>query len=56
MIGLEKSFTRVKKTNKAIAERGWYPYNRNILLHDNICATMTQTETNVKTLGIEQTP
>ena len=32
-----------KNSNRrAIAERGWYPYNRNLLLHPIIRASMTE--------------
>mmetsp|Transcript_13738 Transcript_13738/g.25861 ORF Transcript_13738/g.25861 Transcript_13738/m.25861 type:complete len:184 (-) Transcript_13738:432-983(-) len=47
------SFARVSTNRKAIAERGWYPYNRNILLHDDICATMTETEASNELVGKE---
>ena len=35
-------FANVKNNKKAIAERGWYPYNRNLLLNPVIRATMTE--------------
>lgn len=40
----EQSFARVRTNKKAIAERGWFPYNRNVLLHPDIRATMTEQE------------
>ena len=40
----DKSFGRVSTNKKAIAERGWWPYNRNLLLHTKIRATMTDDE------------
>ena len=38
------SFAQVKKKKQAIAERGWYPLNRNILLNDELRSTMTPAE------------
>ena len=38
------SFARVEKNKQAIAERGWYPLNRNILLNDELRSTMTPAE------------
>lgn len=38
------SFARVEKNKHAIAERGWYPLNRNILLNDELRSTMTPAE------------
>ena len=39
-----KSFARVDKNKKAIAERGWNPLNFNLLLNPEIRATMTKEE------------
>ena len=39
-----KSFARRQTNAKAICERGWYPYNRNLLTHPSIRNTMTQQE------------
>mmetsp|Transcript_5585 Transcript_5585/g.10611 ORF Transcript_5585/g.10611 Transcript_5585/m.10611 type:complete len:413 (-) Transcript_5585:132-1370(-) len=39
-----KSFARVEKNKKAIAERGWFPYNRNLLNNDELRVTMTNKE------------
>ena len=38
------SFARVSKNKNTIAERGWYPLNRNILLNEELRSTMTPTE------------
>ena len=38
------SFGRVETNRNAISERGWFPWNRNLLLHDKIRATMTEEE------------
>ena len=40
----DKSFGRVLKNKNTIAERGWWPYNRNLLLHPKIRVTMTDDE------------
>lgn len=40
------SFAKVKTNKQAISERGWYPYNRNLLLNAQIRATMTNEERN----------
>jgi hypothetical protein len=37
----EKSFAKVMSNRKAYCERGWMPFNRNLLLHPQIRATMT---------------
>jgi hypothetical protein len=37
-----KSFANVDGNKRAIAERGWFPYNRNLLLNPKIRATMTK--------------
>ena len=39
-----RSFARVKENQKAIAERGWNPYNRNTLTLTDVQATMTNEE------------
>ena len=36
------SFGKIESIKKAIAERGWGPYNRALLLHSIIRSTMTQ--------------
>ena len=38
------SFARKAKNQQAIADRGWYPLNYNLLLHPDIQATMTRVE------------
>ena len=43
-IAWEKSFTRTDLNKKAIAERGWTPLNRNLLLYKEIQSTMTVAE------------
>lgn len=40
----DKSFARVEQNRKVIAERGWYPYNRNLLKNEEIRITMTEKE------------
>ena len=40
----EKSFARVKKNQNAIADRGWNPLNRALLLDTSMRATMTSKE------------
>ena len=40
----ENSFAKVESNKKAIAERGWNPLNRNLLLNPQIRSTMTQDE------------
>lgn len=40
----DDSFARAVTNLKAIADRGWCPYNRNLLLHPKIRATMTAEE------------
>lgn len=37
-----KAFGNLKNNRKAIAERGWYPYNRALLLDETIRAKMTE--------------
>ena len=39
------SFARVSSNKKAIAERGWVPCNRNLLLYKKIQQTMTKDDT-----------
>ena len=41
-----KSFARIESNRKAIAERGWYPFNRNLLLLPELRETMTEEEKN----------
>ena len=43
-IAWEKSFARTNLNKKAIAERGWTPLNRNLLLYKEIQSTMTKAE------------
>jgi len=40
----DASFARVDSNKKAIAERGWFPYNRALLLHPDIRSTITKQE------------
>ena len=42
------SFAEVESNKKSIAERGWFPYNRNILMHKQLCDTMNTKD--IKTL------
>ena len=41
---MEKSFARVDKNSRAIADRGWGSYNRNILTFSQIGATITEND------------
>ena len=43
-IAWNKSFARADKNRRVIADRGWGPYNRNILTISHIRATMTETD------------
>ena len=43
-IAWHKLFARVDQNRRAIADRGWGPYNRNILTFSHIRATMTETD------------
>ena len=43
-IAWNKSFARVDKNRRAIADRRWGQYNRNILTFSHIRATMTETD------------
>ncbi len=40
--GWKNSFARVRTNRKAYCERGWYPYNRNLLLCNQIRSKMTK--------------
>jgi len=40
----ELSFTNIPTNQKAIADRGWYPFNRILLNHPEIRSTMTDAE------------
>jgi len=40
----KRSFARVSENKKAVAERGWFPYNRILLDHPDLRATMTADE------------
>ena len=40
----DKLFARRETNKKAIAERGWFPYSRNLITYPIICATMTNNE------------
>ena len=37
------AFGDIQSNKKAIAERGWGPFNKNLFLHSLICANMTET-------------
>ena len=39
-----KLFARIEYNKKAIAERGWLPYNRALMLHPTICASISNQE------------
>ena len=43
-IAWNKSFACIDKNRKTIADRGWGPYNRNIITLSHIRATMTNDE------------
>ena len=40
----ERSFANVQTNKKAICERGWFPYNRNLMTYQCLRATMTTVE------------
>ena len=40
----DNSYARVHTNLKAICNRGWYPYNRNLLLHADFRGTVTEEE------------
>ncbi len=42
----EQSFARVETNRRAIADRGWGPLNYNLLINDDVKATMTESERN----------
>ena len=37
----ENLFSEVEPNKKAIVERGWSPYNINLLIHQQLCDSMT---------------
>ena len=41
---LARSFERVDTNQKAICEKGWFPYNRNLLTYPSIRSNMTPEE------------
>ena len=47
-----KSFSELESNKKSIAECGWFPYNQNILMHKQICDTMTMKEIETDKKGI----
>ena len=47
--GWDNSFSRVRTNRKAYCERGWYPYNRNLLLDNQIRSKMTKESKKTKT-------
>jgi len=40
----KSSFARIDKNKNALADRGWNPLNQNLLLHEDLRATMTRRE------------
>ncbi len=40
----KSSFAHIDKNKNALADRGWNPLNQNLLLHDDLRATMTRKE------------
>ena len=40
----EQSFASIETSKKAIADRGWGALNFNLLVHDDVKATMTESE------------
>ena len=40
----KQSFFRIDKNKNALSDRGWNPLNKNLLLHEDLRATMTETE------------
>ena len=51
-----KSFARVAKNQNAIADRGWLPFNRNLLTLPDVRATMTSVEREEENLSEAVTP
>lgn len=50
------SFSRIRQNKKAIAERGWFPYNRALLNHEEIRAGISAHEAETdKFLGADVT-
>ena len=47
----KKSFARPESNQRAISERGWMPFNRNILMYPMVRATMTTEEKQNENLG-----
>ena len=45
----ERSFARVETNKVAIAERGWFPLNRKLLISTQLRSTMTDNEQRDKT-------
>ena len=43
-VAWEKSFSRVETNKNAISERGWFPFNRNLMTYPCLRATMTDEE------------
>jgi len=43
-IAWKQSFSRIDKNKNALSDRGWNPLNKNLLLHEDLRATMTETE------------
>ena len=37
----DRSFSRIESNMHAIADRGWFPYNRNIMTESTIRASIT---------------
>ncbi len=46
--GWEKSFAKKHSNKKAYYERGWFPFNRNLLLNKQIRSTMTTAELKIE--------
>ena len=59
-----QSFARPSSNKKAIAERGWYPLNRNLLLNNTLRTTMTKSDKEIEipralfpeTVSLQTTP
>ena len=46
------SFSEVESIKKAIAGRGWFPYNRNLLMRNQLGDTMTMKDIETERKGI----
>lgn len=52
----DESFRRVQTNQEAIAEKGWFPFNMNLLLNDQIRATMNEDDKKWERENLEISP